>query len=365
VRLVPLPSLDLYREPDPFRVPRRDEFRDLIDLLEFGIMCTAGFPEPLTFTLRAWRHLRARRDDYDVVHDNQSLGYGLLGIRRLGLPVVATIHHPITVDRELELAAATGCKQLSLRRWYGFARMQRRVAPRLDATITVSDSSAADIRRAFPLPHARLQVVPIGVDAEVFRPEAAPARVPGRVVTTASADVPLKGLLPLVEALAKVRTEHDPELVVVGKPRPGGRVERALRRLDLTSAVRFVSGLSDAELAALLASAQVAVVPSLYEGFSLPAVEAMACGTALVATTGGALPEVAGRDGDAALLVPPNDADALAVAIGRVLADARLRERLGQRGRARVLERFTWSAAAAATADIYRTALRDRKASAC
>src|SRR5262249_36170090 len=154
---------------------------------------------------------------------------------------------------------------------------------------------------------------------DAFSPDPSVAKVPGRIVTTASADSPLKGLLPLVEALAKVRVEHeDAHLVIVGKPKERGEVAKAVERLGLSSAIRFVHGISDAELVDLIRSAEVACVPSLYEGSSLPAVEAMSCGAALVSTTGGAIPEVAGRDNETTLAVPPGDPSALAAAIGRL-----------------------------------------------
>ena len=361
VRLTPLPSLDLYRQPDPFRVPKRSEFRDLIDVAEFAMMCVAGFPEPLTFSLRAARELRRRHAEFDVVHDNQSLGYGLLDIARR-LPTVTTIHHPITVDLRLELDRATSAgKRLSLRRWYGFARMQRRVARRLGHAITVSSSSADDIVRDFGLLRSALDVVPGGVDAAAFRPLQNVARVPGRILTTASADVPLKGLTILLEALAKLRVEHDAELVVVGKRRRGGATDETLARLGIADHVRFVSGIDDAALVELLNSAQVAVVPSLYEGFSLPAIEAMACRTPVVATTGGALPEVVGRDGSTALLVEPGDPSALAAAVGRLLDDDALRDRIAGGGRDRVLEHFTWESAARRTVEVYRERMAARE----
>jgi glycosyltransferase involved in cell wall biosynthesis len=362
VRLVRLPSLDLYREPDPFRWPRRDEYRDWIDVLEVATMMTAGFPEPLTFSLRALRELRARRDDYDVVHDNQSLGYGLLGLGRLGLPLVTTVHHPIQIDRRVELAAAVGLRRLSLRRWYGFTRMQRRVARRLRHVITVSESSRAEITEHLAIPADRIRVIGAGADLGVFHPDPAARRAPHRIVTTASADVPLKGLLPLVEAVAKVRTERPAELVVVGSARRGGPVAAAIARYDLHDAVRFTGRLTEDELAAELRRATLAVVPSLFEGFSLPLVEAMACGTPVVATTGGALPEVAGRHGETALLVPPGDPQALADAIGVLLGDGALRARLGAAGQERVLRRFTWRAAAERTADCYADAIAGRPA---
>lgn len=180
-------------------------------------------------------------------------------------------------------------------------------------------------------------------------------------MTTASADVPLKGLVPLLEALAKVRTERHAELVIVGKPRPQTKVGETIERLGLGSAVRFVSGVSDEEIVRLYNEAEVAVVPSLYEGFSLPAIEAMACGTPLVATTGGALPEVVGTSGETGLLVPPGDPGALAHALGLALGDPDLRARVGEAGRARVLQNFTWRACALGTLESYYALLEGRE----
>ncbi|GHJ28798.1 glycosyl transferase family 1 [Streptomyces hygroscopicus subsp. sporocinereus] len=359
VTLTELPSLDLYRQPDPFRTPRREEYRDWIDALEVATMWTGGFPEPLTFSLRARRHLAARPGQFDVVHDNQTLGYGLLGLERIGFPLVTTIHHPITVDRQLELDAAEGWKRrLSVRRWYGFTRMQKRVARRLPSVLTVSGSSRREIVEDLGVRPDRIHVVHIGADTGLFSPDPAVPVVPGRIVTTSSADVPLKGLGYLVEALAKVRAENpEAHLVVVGKRPQEGPVAAAMARHGLEGAVEFVKGISDAELVDLVRGAQIACVPSLYEGFSLPAAEAMATGTPLVATTGGAIPEVAGVDGETCLAVPPGDADALATALIRLLGDADLRRRLGAAGRERVLRRFTWEQAARGTVEQYREAI--------
>lgn len=233
-------------------------------------MWTGGFPEPLTFSLRARRHLRARRGDFDVVHDNQTLGYGLLG--DVGAPLVTTIHHPITVDRQLELDAAEGWKRrASVRRWYAFTRMQKRVARRLPSVLTVSGTSRQEIVDHLGVAQDRIHVVHIGADTDLFSPDPAVRQVPGRIVTTSSADVPLKGLVFLVEALAKVRTEHPgAHLVVVGKRAEDGPVAQAIERYGLEGAVEFVKGISDAELVDLVRSAEVACVPSLYEGFSSP-----------------------------------------------------------------------------------------------
>jgi glycosyltransferase involved in cell wall biosynthesis len=358
VRLTPVPSLDLYREPDPFRTPRPDEIRDLVDVLEVATMYTAGFPEPLTFSLRAARVLRERLADFDVVHDNQTLGYGMLAIARTGIPMVTTIHHPITFDRRVDLAAARGRRRLTTRRWYGFVRMQRRVARRARHVLTVSRSSARDIVADFGVDPARIEVVPLGVEPEVFRHHRDP-RVPGRIVAMASADTPMKGVDTLLEAFAKVRTERDVELVLVARPQPGGRTEQLVDSLAIGDSVRFVSGLSDTDLAALVGSAEVACVPSLYEGFSLPTVEAMACGTPLVASRAGAIPEVVGEEGLCADLVTPGDVAELATALRALLDDPHRRRRMGEAGRRRALERYSWRAVAEATAAAYARAVAD------
>jgi glycosyltransferase involved in cell wall biosynthesis len=358
VGFTPVPGLDLYRDPDPFRVPHPREFHDAQDLTEFAVMCAAGFGEPLAFSRRIRKVLARRVGQFDLVHDNQCLGSGMLGLIKDGWPLLTTLHHPITVDRQLALDHTTNpWQRFTTRRWFGFLRMQVRVARRLPAVITVSESSCRDISAQLKVVPDRVSVVPVGVDHTVFEPIAGVTPVPGRLIVTSSSDVPLKGLVPLLEAVAKLRTEREIELVVIGRPRPGGRVDRAIARLSLADIVRCVSGISDRELATLYGEAQVAVVPSLYEGFSLPAVEAMACGVPVVATTGGALPEVVGRDGETGLLVEPNDPGALAAAIARLLDDADLRARLGAAGRARALTRFTWAVTAAGTADRYRAML--------
>ncbi|HCB34914.1 MAG TPA: glycosyl transferase family 1 [Acidimicrobiaceae bacterium] len=357
--LTKLPSLDLYRSPDPFRTPRLREFTDRYDVLEYALTATASFAEPLTFSLRAHRRLIARRGEFDVVHDNQCLGYGIDRLRRAGMPVMATIHHPITVDRRVEVDhAPTWRKRLALRRFYAFTRMQARVARRLERIVTVSASSRDDIVADMGVAASRVHVVNVGVDTDRFRPLDDVVPVRGRVMTTASADVAMKGLVFLLEAVAKLRTaDPDVHLVVVGRQTDGSAAARRVAELGLDGCVEFVSGVSDERLAEMYGEAEVAVVPSLYEGFSLPAAEAMACGRPLVATTGGALPEVTGPDGESCLAVPPGDADALAAAIGRVLEQPDLRAALGTAARRRVRERFTWRQSAAATADHYRALL--------
>jgi len=360
VRLTKVPSLDLYREPDPFRTPRPSELRDAIDVLEVATMYTAGFPEPLTFSLRVARLLKRRLADFDVVHDNQTLGLGMLDIARAGLPLVTTIHHPITFDRRVDLAAARSWrKKIGLRRWYGFVRMQGYVARRAGTVLTVSESSRRDIVEDFGVSRDAIEVVPLGVEPEVFSLPEQP-RVPGRIVAMASADTPMKGIATLLEAFAKLRTERDVELLLITRPKPGGRTERLIDSLSIKDSVRFVSGLSDTELAQVVGSAEIACVPSLYEGFSLPTVEAMACGTPLVVSRAGAIPEVVGPDGECADLVTPGDVEELAHALAALLDDPGRRHRMGEHGRRRALERYSWHAVAEATAATYRRVVDDR-----
>jgi glycosyltransferase involved in cell wall biosynthesis len=358
VTLTKVPSLDLYREPDPFRVPRPREFRDLVDVEEFLTMCTAGFPEPKTFSRRVAKVLRGRVDEFDVVHDNQVLGYGMLDIEKLGLPLLTTLHHPITFDRRIDLAAATTWRRkLTLRRWYGFLRMQGKVARRARKILTPSEASRRDIAKDFGVDPARMRVILLGVD-DGFRPPTAP-RVPGRILAMASADAPMKGIATLLEAFAKLRVERDVELVLVSKPQEGGRTEQLVETLGIGDSVRFVHGISDAELVDLMGSAEVACVPSLYEGFSLPTAELMACETPLVVSRAGAIPEVVGPDGLCADLVTPGDVFELEQALERMLDDPERRARMGAAGRQRVLEKFSWRAVAAATASAYDEVIRD------
>ncbi|MFD4404594.1 glycosyltransferase family 4 protein [Nocardia sp. NPDC058499] len=358
VTLTEVPSLDLYREDDPFRTPRPSEIRDRIDLLELATMWTAGFPEPRTFSLRAARILRDRIQDFDVVHDNQCLGSGLLDIARR-LPLVATVHHPITKDREVDLAAAIWRRKPLVRRWYGFLGMQQRIARQIPDLLTVSTSSATDIADDFGVDPAQLKVVPLGVDTELFAPRG--PRVAGRIVAVASADKPLKGISHLLQALTRLRITHKVELQLVAKLEPNGPTEKQIAELGLSDIVTVRPGLTDTELAELLASAEVACIPSLYEGFSLPAVEAMASGTPLVVSRTGALPEVVGEPGVCAELTEPGDSAALVEVIGRLLDSPQTRQRMQAAGRDRAVSVFSWESVAAQTAQVYQNAI-DRHA---
>jgi glycosyltransferase involved in cell wall biosynthesis len=359
VRLIELPSLDIYNDYFPMRMPGLWELKRWTDFVEVASFSAGQFPEPLAFSLRAWQHLHRRCGQFDIVHDNQCLGYGLLAMQRDGFPVIGTIHHPITVDRRLEMEhAQTWYKRLTLRRWYSFTAMQTRVARRLPRVITVSENSFNDIAADHGVDPARMAVVPVGVDVDLFRPVSGVQPVPGRLITTASADVTMKGLSYLLEALAKIRTERDDaHLVVIGRRKPGGRSDEVIRQLGLDDHVEFVTGVPDDRIIELYAEAQLAVVPSLYEGFSLPAIEAMSCGTPLVATSGGALPEVVGRDGETALVVPPGDSGVLAAKLSWALDEPDLRATVGAAGRQRVIDQWSWRHTAERTIEQYRILL--------
>jgi len=356
ITLTKLPSLDLVNDHYPFRFPAIWELKTREDWLEVGLFLTGQFAEPAAFSARVKRHLAQRVSEFDLVHDNQCLGYGILGLEKL-IPTIVTLHHPITRDRALEMDHAPNWrKKFGVSRFYSFVKMQGRVASRMPRIVVVSENSIKDIHGDMGVSFDRMRLVPVGVDPELFKPLPNVARVPGRLITTASADVALKGLAYLLEAMAKLRTERDVTLTIIGKPKPGKSMD-LIDKLGLRPHIQFVSGVPDERIVELYAEAELAVVPSLYEGFSLPAIEAMCTGICLVATDGGALPEVTGRDGDTVLQCPAGDAEALATALRRGLDDAELRARVGANGRQRVVDRWTWRRCAEMTVEQYREVL--------
>ncbi len=356
ITLTKLPSLDTFNDYFPGRFPGFWELKTREDLLEMAAFMTGVFPEPLAFSARAARELKPRAGEFDLVHDNQCLGYGILKIEKQ-IPTIVTLHHPITKDRELEMShAKTLPRRMSVGRWYSFVKMQGKVASKMPRIVVVSQNSIDDIHTDMGVSIDRMRLVPVGVDPDLFKPLDHITRRPGRLITTASADVALKGLSYLLEAVAKLRTERDVTLTIIGKPRPGHSMD-LIDSYGLAPHIEFVSGVSDERIVELYAEAEMAVVPSLYEGFSLPAIEAMCTGTPLVATDGGALPEVTGADGETVLQCPAGDKDALAATIARGLDDAELRARIGAAGRQRVLERWTWTKCAQETVEQYREVL--------
>jgi glycosyltransferase involved in cell wall biosynthesis len=353
VRLIKIPSLDLYAAPNHMSALRWRHLRSFSDTFEWWTMATGGFAEPYSFGRRLVRYMREHGHEYDLIHDNQSLCFGLLELQKVGLPVVATVHHPITRDRGLALAEAKNWgHRLLIRRWYSFLSMQKTTVRKLRHLVTVSNCSRRDIAREFGRPEHQTQVIPNGVDTVLFCPRPTITRIPGRIITTTSSDQPLKGFGVLLEALQALRLRIPAvHLQVIGKLQEDGRNQRLLRELGLEDCVSFRNGISDDELVDEYARAAVAVCPSLYEGFGLPAAEAMSCGVPLVSSDGGALPEVVG---DAGLLVPAGDSGALADALHRVLTNRVLAQALMQLGRKRIEQTFCWQTVAEDLTRFYR-----------
>jgi glycosyltransferase involved in cell wall biosynthesis len=351
-----LPSLDIWNDHYPGRLPGYWEVRSKGDLVEVLTHLRGSFAEPRAFSTRVLGELKRRTRDFDLVHDNQCLGHSMVKVEQL-IPTVVTLHHPITRDRELEMThAKSKRKRRQLGRWYRFVEMQGKVARQMPRIVVVSENSIKDIHADMGVSLDRMRLVPVGVDPDLFQPIEGVTREPGRLITTASADVALKGLAYLLEAMAKLRTERDVRLTIIGKPREGHSAD-LIDQLGLRPYIDFVSGVSDERIVELYAESELAVVPSLYEGFSLPAIEAMCTGTCLVATDGGALPEVTGADGDTVLQCRAGDVESLTEALRRGLDDAELRARVGAAGRQRVVERWSWRHCAQLTVDQYREVL--------
>lgn len=358
VKLIELPSLDLYARPKGFLDlpwPKRHEFRDMIDVSEWLTHISGGFGEPRTFGARLLRWMKVHGRAYDVLHDNQTLTRGLIAIKAMGIPIAGTLHHPITFDRRIAIDAAdTLTFKLLVRRWYSFLGMQIRVARQLSPIMVSSQSTARDVVTDFKLDPKVLRLTYLGVDVGSFHPYPGIARKANRLMATASADVPLKGLVYLIRAYSMLlKTRPGLELTVIGKLREGPTA-KLLNELGIRDRVRFISGITNEEIAKLYAEAAIAVAPSVYEGFGFPPAEAMACGVPVVSSDGGALPEVVG---DAGVIVPKKDPDALAAAIGALLDDPERRARMSEAGRMRVHERFLWSKTAEAVTAVYREAM--------
>ncbi|MEO0786121.1 MAG: glycosyltransferase family 4 protein [Pseudomonadota bacterium] len=360
VKLIKLPSLDLYAQPNNGHYALRP--RHLLsptDTYEYFGHLSGKFVEPYTFGQRAYAYLKRRRGDYDVILDNQTLASGILKVQDiLRIPVVGMVHHPITRDRQLALEAAPDrLHRWLVRRWYAFHSMQIRVARGLHMMTCPSLSAKDDIVDAFDVDADRLHPIPLGVDQSAFRPMPGVDRAPRRLISTASADTPLKGLPVLLRAYhSLIQTDSALELIVIGKLREGA-ASRLMDELGLRGRVVFKSGLSREDLAKEFNRATIAITPSLYEGFGLPAAEAMSCGTPIIVTDGGALPEVAG---DAGVIVPKGDADALAGAISALLDDPSRREAVAQACLERARETFDWAAIAPKYIELFEQAIAEQ-----
>lgn len=356
VKLIKMPGMNLYENGLASLRPRH--LLSAADLVEWFSKLTGGFAEPYCFGRRVVSYLKQHRDEYDLVHDNQSLSYGMIRLQEMGIPLVTTLHHPITSDLRIAVdACEKWYEKILVKRWHSFLGMQKKVVPQLDHIITVSECSQRDIARDFNIPEQDISLVYNGIDTDTFRKIDSVEKRPMRLMATASADAPLKGLRFLLEAYAKLlETYPELELTVLGKPKPDGDTLPRLKRLGIKDKVKFVSGISTEKLVTLYNEASIVVVPSIYEGFGLPAGEAMACETAVVSTNGGALPEVVG---DAGVIVEKGNSDAIAEAISELLENPEKRQLLEKAGRERILKRFCWKVAALQMTAYYEKVLAD------
>ena len=359
IGLIKLPSLDMYARENPISCLNGEIMGNKTDLFEWWSHNWGGFPEPYTFGVRMADYMRDKIDQYDIMHDNQTLCYGMLDVRDMGLPVVGTIHHPITKDRRIDIAHAKWPWIKFLKwRWYSFLNMQMKVARALDPLIVVSDSTKRDVHKDFKIPMQRMVRIHHGIDHELFTPQPHITRRKNRLMATASADVPLKGLIYLIRAYHMLLAVHpDLELVVVGRLREGQTMDE-LNRLGIRDRVKFISGLSGEDIRDLYAEATIAVSPSVYEGFGFPAGEALSCGVPLVATDGGSLPEVVG---DAGIVVPHSNPPALARAIDGLLRDENRRADMSVKARQHILDNFKWERCARDVVQLYRQTIAAQK----
>ena len=351
VNLVKLPSLNIFEEEDRFRSFKMNYLMNPLSLFEWLSVMTGGFPEPYTYGVRVNRYLKKRLGDYQIIHDNQSLSYALLHIQQ-NFPLVTTIHHPITRDHKLELENAKNWKQrLSSNRWHGFLRMQKKVAPSLKAIITPSHSSKIDISNEFSVNKDFIDVVHNGIDTETFKPNNNKKRIKNRIITTASADVPLKGLKYLINALPKIISLYpDTELVVIGKAKSNGETMKLIKKLNLLPHIHFKSNLKEEDIVDLYASAELAVIPSLYEGFGFGAGEAMSCGVPLISTLSGGLEDIVKGS---CYEIEPGSSVQIENAVIDLFDNEEEMKRVALLGRKRILEKFNWRQAAKGYLAIY------------
>jgi glycosyltransferase involved in cell wall biosynthesis len=321
---------------------------------------TGYFSEPMAFGMRAYNLMRnGTRNKYDIVHDNQTMAYGILKIQELGFPVVETIHHPVTIDRDLAVESSTSLKdKLGLRRWFSFINMQIKVARRIPYIITVSQTARQHIAETFKIPEDTLRVVYNGIDTDIFSPSPKTNRMENRLLVVISRDTPVKGLKYMLEALAALRQKHPLELIVVAKGTDNKTTQRLINTLGIRDYVKIIDEIDTDELVHQYRLATIVAIPSVYEGFGLPAAEAMSCGAPVVSTTAGALPEVVGDDG---ILVPPANARALADAISALVISSNKRKHLSEIGRKRIVQKFNWRNTAKYTADVYAEAIEYQK----
>lgn len=332
--------------------------RSPVDMYELALTRIGVYTEPLTFSIRAYQKIKTLRPGvkFDVIHDNQCLGYGLTMMGRLDIPLVATIHHPICIDREADFGQARSRMERLRRRWFYsfYIPMQSFVARRVDQVITVSECSAKAIERHIGIPTERIRVVYNGVDVNLFRNHNGIPKEPGSVIFVGNTEDRKKGIIHLLKALNLLRDRRPARLTIVDGGAPETTYAPALvREYGLQEQVTIVRRLSVEELVKRYSSAEIAVVPSLFEGFGFPAAEAMACELPVITTKAGSLPELV-SDGENGILVEPGDVTALAASIERLLEDGELRRRMGNVGREIAQRKFNWEQAAQQTLEAYR-----------
>jgi glycosyltransferase involved in cell wall biosynthesis len=346
----------LLPRPQPLRI-----FEPL-NLYEFGATWFGFLPEPFAFSVRALRHLErrlAKGERWDLVHDVQSLGWGLLGLRALGLALVTTIHHPLTVDRRASFQRDRTLREAIGTMTFYPVGMQAAVARRVDRVFTSSAASARQLEADFGIEPARLRMVANGVDTDLFRPDASVARDPHEILCVGRASDPNKGVTTLIEALA--RLPEPARLTLVDEDHAESPARKRAAELGCTHRVDIVGRVSTPVLLGLYRRAALVAVPSRYEGFGLPAAEAMACGTPVVAAASGALPDVV-RRGSGGILVPRDDPGALATGLATLLEQPARRAELGARGREGVASAYSWPSIARATLEVYAELIAERRA---
>ena len=344
-----------------FGFPKKGPFKAFtpLNLYELAGTRLGMFTEMFSFSFRAYDKLRhlLRNHRFDIIHDNQTLAYGILLMKAFEIPIVATVHHPLPIDRKTDLAYLESIGDRIHRILFYPLVMQHLVTKRMDRVITVSQSAAEETRNTFKVPLEKLRVVYNGIDLDMFRGLDGEEKERGRLIIVANSSDRKKGVVYLLRALKLLREDMDVKLTIVDRGAPDNEYTPALvRRYGLDGSVAFTGRVSVQDLVKHYTRAEVAVVPSLYEGFSIPAAEAMACGVPVVATTAGALPEVVENE-KTGILVPPRDAKALAKAIKHLLKDESLRQAMGASGRIRVETHFTWEEAAKKTLEVYREVL--------
>jgi len=344
VKLIKIPSLGLFETQNRMSLFSASLFFRPLDFYEWFTVMTGGFPEPYTFGKRVLKYLQQHKSDFEVILDNQSLSGSLLKIQEI-IPLAVTIHHPITKDHKLEMQNASNWKEkLSSIRWHNFLPMQKRVAPKLKKIICVSKPSKEDVIEEFNVDPNKIEVILNGIDINSFTTSSFDKREENKIITTASADIPLKGLKYLIRSLPKILDSFPKTtLTVIGKSPNNSEVSKLIEDLNLCNVITFRSGISEKEIVDLYHSSELAVIPSLYEGFGFGAGEAMACGVPLISTHSGGLKEVVG---DAAIKILPSSAGEIEKAVINLFNNPDEMRKLSIRGRQRMEEIFDWKIAA-------------------